>query len=408
MAPSATIEATLPASYAQKTIFFSGTKLHLKPEVKEIPQENGGKEELPKAIKLNNRFAVSAMKAVPKLWKNPSSFAMNALQSPWYTTMFGLQSTLFHSSIDFFRHDLGYKYLVVPVTTSSISSPMGLGSDSQPVSLELAGLQTYLADSQQFVLEYALRLEDGLPGSYYVGTSCRGEDPDSTHLNQFCHVECELLGGLADGVAVANRYVVAMTQAMLREHKTKIEVYAGTTSHLTQLLDLYRKHNNSFPMVTLEEVLAMPEITDDMWQYAVEGEPRWGRSLTRKGERMLIEKFGGACWLTEMDHLSVPFYQAYTDGTKRKGQCADFLLGLGEVIGCGNRHVSAEQALEALEHHEVDPAEYKWYTDMRQLKELNTTGWGIGTERFLCWVMQHDDVRDIQLLPRLKGVACAP
>lgn len=408
MAPSATIAAPLPASYALNHGFHSDATLSLKPQIKRAPQQENGKEESQRAIKSNNRSAINATKAVPKLWENPSSFAINALQSPWYSTMFGLQSTLFHCSTDFFRHEMGYKYLVVPITTSSISSPMGFGSDSQPVSVELGNLTTYLADSQQFVLEYALRLQDGLPGTYYVGTSCRGEDPDSTHLNQFCHVECELLGGLKDGISIANRYVAAMAQAMLRDHKTEIEAYSGTTSHLSQLLDLYEKHNNSFPTVTLEEALALPELTEDMWQYVVGGEPRWGRSLTRKGERMLIEKFGGACWLTEMDHLSVPFYQAYSDGTKSKGQCADFLLGLGEVIGCGNRHKSAEQAIEALRHHEVDPAGYKWYTDMRQLKELDTTGWGIGTERFLCWVMQHDDVRDIQLLPRLKGVECAP
>ena len=93
---------------------------------------------------------------------------------------------------------------------------MGLGSDSQPVSVSLGGLNTYLADSQQFVLEYASRLQDDLPGAYYVGTSCCGEDPDSTHLNQFCHVECGLLGGLDDGIAVANRYVVHMTEVLER------------------------------------------------------------------------------------------------------------------------------------------------------------------------------------------------
>lgn len=123
---------------------------------------------------------------------------------------------------------------------------------------------------------------------------------------------------------------------------------------------------------------------------------------------MLIQKFGGACWLEGMDHLSVPFYQAYSDSTKKTARCADFLLGLGEVLGCGNRHVTADQVLEALQHHEVDPEEYKWYIDIRRLKPLNTTGWGIGTERFICWVMQHDDVRDVQLLPRFKGVEYTP
>lgn len=344
----------------------------------------------------------------PKLWQNPQTFAVEALKSPWYSALFGIQSTLFHSSIEFFRAQMGYEYLIVPVTTSSISSPMGLGSDSQPVSIELGGLDTYLADSQQFVLEYALRYQQGLSGTYYVGTSCRGEDPDATHLNQFCHVECELLGPLERGIDVANRYVADLTKNLLDRHGAQIRACAGTTQHMESLLKLYRANNNAFPTITLDEALALPEITDEMWAYAVDGEPKYGRTLTRKGEHMLIKKFGGACWLLEMDHQSVPFYQAYTDATKRKARCGDLLIGLGEVVGCGQRHVTADQALEALHQHEVDPASYAWYLDMRRVKALETTGWGIGTERFISWVLQHDDIRDVQLLPRLKGIECAP
>lgn len=382
--------------------------------VAQFSQEGVSKDEIEASIETPIKSTSQALVrkvAAPKLWQQPDAFALAALQSPWYSSMFAIQSTLFHASVDFFRQPgLDYRYLVVPLTTGSISSPMGLGSDSQPVAVELHGEDTYLADSQQFLLEYALRLQDGLAGAYYVGTSCRGEDPDSTHLNQFCHVECELLGGLEDGIAVANRYVVDLTRSLLASCGREIEALAGSTAHMEDLLRLYRRHGDAFPIVTLDEALALPEIAGDAasWSYAVDGHPQFGKTLTRKGEQALIRRFGGACWLTEMDHLSVPFYQAYTDGSKTKGRCADFLLGLGEVIGCGNRHETAEQALEALQHHEVDPKEYDWYVDMRRLKALNTTGWGIGSERFICWVVQHNDIRDIQLLPRLKGIHCAP
>ncbi|KAJ9482700.1 hypothetical protein VN97_g10723 [Penicillium thymicola] len=349
---------------------------------------------------------------VPKLWKDPQTYTVQALHSPWHRTMLRIQSALFHTSIDFFRHKMNYEYLVVPLTTGSISSPMGLGSDSQPVSIQLNNKPTYLADSQQFLLEYALRLQEVPRGVYYAGTSCRGEDHDPTHLNQFCHVECELLGGLEAGMDVANQYIINLTQSLLASHGPEIALYAGTTSHMQHLLKLYSANNNYFPTITLSEVLALPELTNEMWEFVVPGDPAYGRLLTRKGEQMLIAKFGGACWLTEMDHLSVPFYQAYIPGNPTqqvaKAQCADFLLGMGEVLGCGNRHVSVDQAMRGLGEHGVNPEDYKWYLDMRKEKELETTGWGIGTERYLCWVLGHDDVRDVQIFPRLKGLECAP
>jgi asparaginyl-tRNA synthetase len=67
-----------------------------------------------------------------------------------------------------------------------------------------------------------------------------------------------------------------------------------------------------------------------------------------------------------------------------------------------------DDALQALRQHEVDPQEYQWYVDMRDAKPLRTSGWGMGMERVLAWILQHDDVRDVQLLPRLKGLEIAP
>jgi beta-aspartyl-peptidase (threonine type) len=191
-----------------------------------------------------------------------------------------------------FNYRMEYRYVIVPMTTGSISSLMGLGSYSQPISIELAGTKTYLADSQQFTLEYALQLEDSLLGAYYLGTSCRGEDPDATHLNQFCHVECELLGGLANGMRVGNEYVIALVRAFKNNHRVEVERFAGTTKHLDEMLDLYQAHGNAFPVITLDDALALPEMTRDMWYYAVEGQPQYGRCLLRLGEQMLIAKFG--------------------------------------------------------------------------------------------------------------------
>ena len=68
-----------------------------------------------------------------------------------------IQDTLFHSTIEYFR-GLRYGYVLTPVTTQTVSSPMGLGSDSLPVRANILGDEIYLADSMQFHLEYALRL----------------------------------------------------------------------------------------------------------------------------------------------------------------------------------------------------------------------------------------------------------
>ena len=39
---------------------------------------------------------------------------------------------------------------------------------------------------------------------------------------------------------------------------------------------------------------------------------------------------------------------------------------------------------------------------------LQTSGFGMGLERFLAFIFKHDDIRDFQLMPRLKGILSIP
>ncbi|KAL2100644.1 hypothetical protein ACEWY4_002405 [Coilia grayii] len=343
----------------------------------------------------------------PRSWEEPQSHATLALTSQWYRNLFQIQSTLFHSTVEYFNNICHYAYALTPITTDTISSPMGLGSDSEPVFVSMLGQDVYLADSMQFVLEYFLRFQEGLPGAYYVSPSFRGEDPDATHLNQFYHVECELLGDMDAAMTVAEGFVAHMTEQMLKRHSTVIQNTAGTLAHAQDLLKKL-EGGKRLPRVTLEEAIPMMTSSDCL-EWVQDGQPQFGRKLTRRGEQVLMEKYGGAVWLTEMDHLGVPFYQAYVEGSSRsKAKSADLLLGLGETIGLGERHPSPELVQEALRHHAVPEESYRWYINMRQVLPLHTSGWGMGTERYLCWLLRHDDVRDMHIIPRMKAKKYMP
>jgi aspartyl/asparaginyl-tRNA synthetase len=183
---------------------------------------------------------------------------------------------------------------------------------------------------------------------------------------------------------------------------------AGDISHLEALLQQHRDEGGKFPQTTLEDALNFPEMDNSTWNYIIPSSPEKGLTITRKGERKLIERFGGVVWLTEMDHIGVPFYQAYVDGTNTKGRCADLLLGNGEVLGLGERHVFSKEVQTALRQHQVSEEPYTWYKEIRDTKPALTTGWGMGVERFLAWVFQHDDIRDLTIIPRMKGSSFAP
>ncbi|MFD9357953.1 asparagine synthetase A [Streptomyces sp. NPDC060031] len=326
--------------------------------------------------------------APPRLWDDAERHFLSAIDSPWYRLITHLNALLVEETADFYR-ERGIAPVLMPVTVGSVSSPMGLGSDSLPVEVDLFDERTYLADSMQFQLEFMLR--HGLSGAYYVMPTFRGETPDSSHLNQFFHSEAEIVGGLADVMGLVEAYVLRLARAVLASKVgDAVRGAAGTLRHLEELAA-----RESFPQITFEQARKL--LGDEYFTEVVEGVP----AITRAGEQQLIKHYGGVVWLTRPHHLAVPFYQAGdADGTAR---CADLLLGVGEVAGCGERHSTGEQVLAALAEHGVAPAEYEWYVRMRESHPLRTAGFGLGTERLLLWVLQHGDIRDLHVMPRLRG-----
>jgi asparaginyl-tRNA synthetase len=326
----------------------------------------------------------------PRSWAVDRIHFEAALSHPWYHLVSNLFADLADMSVDFYR-GRGYKPVLMPITCSSISSPMGLGSDSLPVEVELFGQKTFLADSLQFQLEFMLR--HSYKGVYYIMPSFRGEACDATHLNQFFHSEAELCGGIDEVIEVASAYVKYLTAGLLKsDHLDAIEAVAGSVSHLVDLATAA-----TVPQITHAEAIKMLSGIDGMTRELCADTC----VLTRLGERRLIEYFGGFVWVTAQPALAVPFYQAKAgDGTSLTG---DFLIGSGETIGAGERHTTGDQVRRALKAHEVDPESYEWYVDMKDRYPLRTAGFGMGIERFLMWVLQHDDIRDLQLFTRLTG-----
>lgn len=338
--------------------------------------------------------------SAPGTWRDTATHYLRALEDPWFRALVLLQDAITTATVDFWRRE-EVVTIHLPVTTGSISSPMGLGSDSLPVQVNLAGVDTYLADSMQFMLEYGCRLNE--QGAYYVMPSFRGEDADESHLCQFFHSEAEIPGGLDDVIAVVERYLLSMTTSILDRYADLIEQAAGSLGHVdNQLLS-----GAPFQRITFEE--AVRHLGNDPCYIEThdDASASW-RTMTRAGERKLMQDLGEFLWVTHNDHLSVPFYQAYEDETKLTARNGDLLFGVGETVGCGERHRTAEETLAALHHHDVDPDDYTWYHTMKDARPMLTSGFGLGVERYLLWLFQHDDIRDMQILPRFNGVNVVP
>jgi aspartyl/asparaginyl-tRNA synthetase len=315
---------------------------------------------------------------------------------PWYRALVDTQDVLTAATVGYWS-GRGLRFGHLPLTTTTVSSPMGLGSDSRPVEIEMFGVRTCLADSMQFGLEYLCRLSSA--GAYYLMPSFRGEDVDATHLSQFMHAEAELPGDLDTVIGAVESYVRYLVGELAARCEPQIAAAAGGVDHLARVI----ADPAPFARITFDEAAQI--LDNDPAHVHASPDGPW-RTLTRAGEHELMRRCGEFLWVTHWDHLAVPFYQAVDHAGRALN--ADLLFGQGEVVGAGQRHGTGQEVLAALAAHEVSPEAYQWYVAMKHDTPLRTAGFGLGIERFLLWLLRHDDIRDLQIWPRANGRRIAP
>ena len=333
-----------------------------------------------------------------KLWTDLKNYYLNSLEDPWYLILAEVENLINIYTMEFYKTK-NIKSLYLPITTGSISSPIGLGSDSSPIKIEICGIETYLADSMQFMLEYGCRLFND--GCYYVMPSFRGENADERHLCQFFHSEAEIPGKLDDVIELVEEYVQYLASKLLDSAAEKILLINGDNTYIENFI----KQKRPFERIMMKDAIKLLEQdTND----CIDIHPVGFKMINKLGEKKLIEMFGGYVWVTHFDQLAVPFYQCLDVNDPTKALNADLLMGIGEIVGCGERHASVREVKEALKLHNVDYTEYEWYCTMKEKYPMKTSGFGLGIERFILWLFKHDDIRDCQILPRFNGINITP
>lgn len=343
---------------------------------------------------LNDSKALSDAVEICGTWRERQNSVAAHFSNPWLAQLIELHDIFNHASMTFFRQR-GLRAVYLPLTTHSISSPMAPGSDSSPVKVDLFGVPTYLADSMQFLLEYACRFHPG--GVFYVLPSFRGESPDDRHLSQFFHAEAEIAGDQDEVMDLVEDYIRALTSAFLSEIDHSV-------LHQPQRLIRLAESRNAFRRLTLDDALHILARIDG----AIE--QRDGVAvITPLGERFLLRKFDGEpLWLVGHAAATVPFYQAEMANDPCRTRSADLLMGIGETVGAGERHASAAATRKALERQGIDANDYAWYLEMKEAAPLRTSGFGLGVERFFLWLTGHSDIRDMQMVSRANGQRFLP
>lgn len=180
--------------------------------------------------------------------------------------------------------------------------------------------------------------------------------------------------------------------------------------------------SSSKPWARISYVDAIRELSSydqDTSRKVFKHRPVYGQGLQSEHEKWLSGTLvGGPVFVTDYPRQIKPFYMKLNSASSRTSPtaetgspdegdtvaCFDLLIPrIGELMGGSLRENSEDLLLSSLRLSGIPPETLEWYTDLRKFGSAPHGGFGMGFERFMCFLTGWENVRDVVPFPRVAG-----
>ena len=335
-------------------------------------------------------------------------------RSNLFGCVFRVRSRLAFAIHQFFQ-ERGFIYVHTPIITGSdcegagelfrvtaidVKNPPRTKEGEIDYAKDFFARQTYLTVSGQLEAE---AFACALSKVYTFGPTFRAENSNtSRHANEFWMIEPEMafcdLNGDMDLAEEIVKYLIVDLRESCAEELGLFAKFVDKDLHTRLDFVVERK----FQRVPYTEAIDLLKKSGEKFEFPVE----YGLNLQSEHERWLTEKHF-KCPVTVFNYPKEikPFYMRLNDDDKTVTAMDLLVPGIGEIVGGSQR----EERLDVLEanmrRHKMDPADYKWYLDLRRYGTVPHSGFGLGFERMLMFITGVSNIRDVIPFARTPGSA---
>lgn len=131
-------------------------------------------------------------------------------------------------------------------------------------------------------------------------------------------------------------------------------------------------------------------------------EIKWGDDIRSDAEEFLTKDSDNFLFVEFYPKEIKSFYMKDNPDDHRTYKNSDLLgpRGFGEVIGGSERETDVQILIDNLQRIGDNPEKYKWYIDIRRYGSVQHSGFGVGMDRIITWMLQLEHIRDCIPFPR--------
>ena len=310
------------------------------------------------------------------------------IRSRKMTAIMKIRSTMTGAIHEFFRKEGYYEF------TPPIFTPNACEGGATLFEVKYYDKKVYLTQTWQL---YAEAMVFSLGKIYDMSPTFRSEkSKTSRHLTEFWMAEMEAAWlTYHDVIAVAKDEIKFIIRKILDTNQAELEFLEVDHVKLKAMIA------KDWPTITYTEALKILKEKDGM-------DVQWGKDLRTIEEEALMTHFDTPVAVVEYPKEVMAFYKPGMEVDNAPGpvaKCFDMLApdcGL-EIVGGSERDTDINALIKALEAEGEPVDNYEWYLDLRRYGSVVHSGYGLGVERVLQWILKLDNIKDAIPFPRTMG-----
>jgi asparaginyl-tRNA synthetase len=280
-----------------------------------------------------------------------------------------------------FLDEKGFIEIQTPIFTSSAAE-----GGATVFEVTYFGGKAYLAQTGQL---YSEALIEGYPLVYVFAPSFRAE-PSRTprHLTEFWQLEPEM--------AFYNQRMNMELQGELVER-----ICHEVARKQTDILQKFKRDPKDLlgikaPFESMTYAKAIEELQKKGLKI------KWGDGIGLDEEKILVQENTQPVFLTNQPKEMRAFYMKINPDDPRTVLDGDLLApeGIGEIIGGSERVSDYDELVKRLKEMKLKEKDYKWYVELRKYGSVPHSGFGMGSERLIRWLLKLESIRDAIPFPR--------